>query len=463
MGDSSVTDRKSSDNSDAAGPGGAAGNIAVVGGGIGGLVAAYLLAKAGARVTVFEASDQLGGLGTFFRYRNVSLEKFYHCMLPSDRHLLSLLRELGLDNQIYWKETSFGFIRGRRLYGLNTSIELLRFKPMSLVDRIRVGPTGLWGSVCSSRGLDDVTCVDWLTRLSGRRAFENFWKPMLQAKFGDRYQEVPALWFWTRFNREKGGKRECKGYLQGGYRRIVEALSDSIKAHAGIIRLQAPVESLDLTERDQLVIRVPQESPQVFDRVVFTAPILFLRKATAGGRLAGVAGQIDSRIDMQGVVNAVFMLRRGFSRHYWVAAPDEEIPFQGIVESTTLLDKSDTAGVHLVYLMNYLHRSDPQFSRNDTEVLEAYTDGMKRLFPDFSDDDVIDRFVFRAPFVEPLYTTGYQTRKPPTVLLPGKLYLATTTQIYPEVTSWNGASGLAQKVVDELLSETRVSFINQNC
>jgi protoporphyrinogen oxidase len=458
-----VKDHKSSDNSDTARPGGTTGNIAVVGGGIGGLVAAYLLAKAGARVTVFEASDQLGGLGTFFEYRNVSLERFYHCMLPSDQHLLSLLCELGLENKIYWKETSFGFIRGRRLFGLNTPIELLRFKPMSLVDRIRVGLTGLWGSVCSSRGLDDVTCVEWLTRLSGRRAVENFWKPMLQAKFGDRYHEVPALWFWTRFNREKGGKRECKGYIQGGYRRIVEALSDSIKAHAGIIKLQAPVESLDLTERNQLAIRVPQESTQLFDRVVFTAPVSFLRQATVGGRLAGVVEQIDSGIDMQGVVNAVFMLRRGFSKHYWIAAPDKEIPFQGIVESTTLLDKSDTAGVHLVYLMNYLHRSDPQFSQNDSEVLEAYTAGLKQLFPDFCDDDVIDRFVFRAPFVEPLYTTGYQTHKPPTVLLPGKLYLATTTQIYPEVTSWNGVCGLAQKVVNELLTEDRASFSGQNC
>ena len=73
----------------------AASNIAVVGGGIGGLVAAYWLAKAGARVTVYEASDKLGGLGTFFQYRNVSLERFYHCMLPSDRHLLGVLRELG--------------------------------------------------------------------------------------------------------------------------------------------------------------------------------------------------------------------------------------------------------------------------------------------------------------------------------------------------------------------------------
>lgn len=433
---------------------GATWSVAVVGGGISGLVAAHWLAKAGARVTVYEASDQLGGLGTFFHYQNVFLERFYHCMLPSDRHLLGMLRELDLENQIYWKETSFGFMRDGKLYGLNTPLELLQFSPLSWVDRIRVGLTGLWGSICSPNGLDDVTCVEWLSRLSGHRAFETFWKPMLQAKFGDRYHEVPALWFWTRFNREKGGKRECKGYIRGGYRRIIEALAKSIEAHGGTIRLQAPVEKLDLTENKQLAIHVSQNgAPQVFDRVVVTAPIFLLHKAMANSQLASVAEQVDVEIDMQGVVNAVFMLRRGLTKHYWVAAIDKEIPFQGIVESTTLLEKIDTAGVHLVYLMNYVHRTDSRFHQSDAEILEAYMTGLKRLFPDFQDEDVIDRFVFRAPFVEPLYTTGYQQRKPPTVLLPGKLYLATTTQVYPEVTSWNGAIGLARQVVDELLSE----------
>jgi protoporphyrinogen oxidase len=430
----------------------AASNIAVVGGGIGGLVAAYWLAKAGARVTVYEASDQLGGLGTFFQYRNVSLERFYHCMLPSDRHLLGVLRELDLEDHIYWKETSFGFMRDGRLYGLNTPLELLRFSPLSFVDRIRVGLTGVWGSICSSDGLDNVTCVEWLSRLSGRRAFETFWKPMLQAKFGDRYHEVPALWFWTRFNREKGGgKRECKGYIRGGYRRIIDTLAQSIEAHGGTIKLQAPVEKLDLTADDRLVVKTAHDNPQEFDRVVVTAPIGFLRKAMEGGQLAHVAEKIDSGIDMQGVVNAVFMLRRGFTKHYWVAAIDDEIPFQGIVESTTLLEKADTGGVHLIYLMNYVHRTDPRFHQSDAEILEAYMSGLKRLFPDLQDDDVIDRFVFRAPFVEPLYTTGFQQRKPPTVLLPGKIYLATTTQVYPEVTSWNGAVGFVRKAVDELL------------
>lgn len=429
------------------------GDVAVVGGGIGGLASAHFLAAAGARVTLFEASDQLGGLGTFFPYRDTFLERFYHCMLPTDRHLLGVLRDIGLEEEAYWKETSFGFMRDGRLYGLNTPLELLRFSPLPVRDRLRVGLTGLWGSLCSAKGLDDITCEDWLTRLSGRRAFETFWKPMLQAKFGDRYHEVPALWFWTRFNREKGGKRERKGYLRGGYKRIAETLAASIEERGGRVRMRAPVGTLDFAEDGRPLLRIEGEEPACFDRVVFTAPLMFLRKVVAGGRMAPHVDRIDPGIDMQGVVNAVLMLRRGFTKHYWVAAIDEGIPFQGIVESTTLLDRSDTAGMHMVYLMNYVHRMDPLFQRDDAEILDGYLAGLKRLFPDLRDDDIVDRYVFRSPFVEPLYTTGYQSRKPPMVLAPGRVYLATTTQVYPDVTSWNGATGLARRVVDALLAD----------
>ena len=105
---------------------------------------------------------------------------------------------------------------------------------------------------------------------------------MLQAKFGDRYHEVPALWFWTRFNREKGGnKKECKGYIHGGYRRIVEALSESIKAQGGTIKLQASIEKVDLNAEGRLSVLIPNSEVEVFDRVVITTPISFFNKANA--------------------------------------------------------------------------------------------------------------------------------------------------------------------------------------
>jgi len=430
------------------------GGIAVLGGGIAGLAAAHMLAARGGRVTLFEASERLGGLGTFFEHGGVSLERFYHCMLPSDAHLLALLRDLDLERDVYWKDTSFGLLRDGRLYGLNTPADLLRFAPLPWTDRLRVGITGAWGGVRPATGLDGITCEAWLSRLSGRRAFETFWRPMLEAKFGDRYRDVPALWFWRRFNREKGGGRERKGYLRGGYRRIVEALARSIEGAGGTIRLRAPVERIDLDGAGRPTIGLRGAPLETFDRVVVTAPVAALRPMAAGGRLEGVFARIDP-IDMQGVVNAVLVLRRGLTPHYWVATTDAGVPFHGIVESTTLIDRADVGGAHLLYLTRYLHRTDADYALGDDEVLERWLAALTGLFPDLSRADVIDGFVFRAPFVEPLYTVGYAARKPPEEPVAGRVYLAGSAQVYPEVTSWNGSTALAGRVVRRLVDGAR--------
>ena len=123
-----------------------------------------------------------------------------------------------------------------------------------------------------------------------------------------------------------------------------------------------------------------------------------------------------------------------------------------MVESTTLLDLEDTAGVHLFYVMNYLHRSEPAFSRPEETILDEYQAGLQRLFPELRPEDFIDRFLFRSPFVEPLYTTGYLQRQPPQVLWPHRVYLANTTQVYPEVTSWNGAVGGIERLIERIQS-----------
>jgi protoporphyrinogen oxidase len=422
------------------------GRVGIIGGGIAGMAAAHFLAEAGAAVTLYESSDQFGGLGTFFRYRDMYLERFYHCMLPSDNDLLDLLHALHIADRVYWRPAAFGYMSQGRLYGLNTPSELLRFHPLPLLDRFRVGLTAIYGSMVSAKGLDDITCEAWLTKLSGRRAFDMFWKPMLQAKFGDSYHEVPALWFWRRFNREKGTKKEVKGYIRGGYKCITDCLVASLQKRGACLYLNAPIEAIDLDESGQPVLTVCGQ-PETFDRVIITTPPPLLRQIAHNGRLANWLRQMDDSIDAQGVVNVVLFLRRGLTNKYWIAAIDDHVPFHGIVESSTLLAPEDTGGLHLVYLTRYVHRTDPLFTRSEVEIAREYVDALKMMFPSLREADIVESFTFKAPFVEPLYTRGYLQHKLPTELVPGRVYLATSTQVYPEIPSWNSSVGLAKQVV----------------
>ncbi len=432
-----------------------AGSVAIIGGGIAGLASAHFLAEAGADVTLFESSKQYGGLGTFFEYDGVCLDRFYHVILPTDEHLLALLETLGIRESVYWSDTSLGFFYGNELYDLNTPLDLLRFKPAAFTDRIRLGLTALYAShVAKPDPLDDITVEAWLTKLSGKRAFDRLWRPLLEAKFGDAYHKIPALWYWASFNREKGTKKEVKGYLRGGYKGLTDKLVESLAKRGVTLRLESPVEQLDLHADGRPTLTIDGQS-HTFDRVISTVPMSLFQQMARTGTVADALGAVDANIDYQGVLNVVVLLKRSLTKHYWIPVVDSGVPFQGIVETTKAIDLADSGGYHLVYLLNYVHRSSALFARDAEDVQREYVDALLNLIPDLTRDDVVDAVVFKAPFVEPLYTPGYGKRKPPAELVPGRVYLATTTQIYPDVTAWNSSTGLAQRVVAKMLETAK--------
>lgn len=423
-------------------------DVAVLGGGIGGLASAWYLARAGCRVTVLEGSDRFGGLGTFFEVDGRSYERFYHVMLPSDGPLLGLLDELGIGDRPAWTDSSFALLTDRRLHRLDTALDLLRFGVLSPLDRIRLGVTALYGRLPHDQEVLDRTSVaDWLTRISGRRAFARFWKPLLEAKFGDAYRQIPALWYWARFNREKNSQKEVKGYPRGGYRGIVDRLVEALEGAGVELRTGVEVTALDLAGDGEGGVELrTREWTRTFGRIVSTLPLPVLDRVAEGAVARRLEAQRVSRIDYQGALNVVLMLDRSLVDHYWVAVVDEDIPFRGLVETSRVLGLEETGGRHLVYLANYLHRTDPRFQEPDEAVMAAYLEGLQRLFPHFSPSWILHARVFRAPFVEPIYFPGYAAARPPAELVPGRVFLATTAQVYPRVTAWNSTVELAREV-----------------
>src|SRR5262245_45828713 len=143
---------------------------AIVGGGILGMTLALRLRQQGQDVTLFEAADHLGGLASAWRLGEVTWDKHYHVTLLSDTRLRALLDELGLEQEIDWVETRTGFYTDGRLYSMSNSLEFLRFPPLGLVDKLRLGVTIWYASQLKDwRRLETIPVTDWLRRLSGRR------------------------------------------------------------------------------------------------------------------------------------------------------------------------------------------------------------------------------------------------------------------------------------------------------
>ena len=59
--------------------------IAIIGGGLGGLVSGYFLSKQGNKVTIWEKENFLGGLIGGFKMEGENLEKLYHHFFRTDK------------------------------------------------------------------------------------------------------------------------------------------------------------------------------------------------------------------------------------------------------------------------------------------------------------------------------------------------------------------------------------------
>lgn len=423
------------------------GNVAVLGGGISGLVSAYRLLQKGNRVTLFEASDELGGLGGTFQHEGHTMEQFYHVMINTDDNLLGLLAELGLSDEITWKETKMGFLYGQELFPFNTPLDLLCFGGLSLAGRIR---TALGGAYIAKflndpKGLDKISVSEWLEGIFGAEVFAQLWRPLLRAKFGDMYDSVPAYWFWTRLRREKGSTKEVKGYVNGGYRRIADRLRTEIRRMGGVIRLRTAVYAMQDCPQG---IQINAEGRwETFDSAVSTLPLPILRQLCRG-RLDSVVPQ--QKVPYQGVVNAVAILKKRLQPNYWNAIVQKGFPFQGLVETTHVVPASQTGGRHLVYLLNYCGKDSEMYSTVDGDIKFQALKAMRAFNPKFNQDWVEDIRVFRAPYVEPVWPLGYQNSKPRMRCGDSRLYLATTAQCYPQVNSWNTMVGIANDVASRM-------------
>ena len=125
---------------------------AVIGGGVAGLSAAYRLLQAGHEVALFEAEPQLGGLVRSFDPSTAlgtggggePLECFYHHLFTTDTTIVSLINELGLGERLVWRDSKVGFFHGGRIWPFVTPLDLLRFRPLPIIDRVRLGLAGLY-------------------------------------------------------------------------------------------------------------------------------------------------------------------------------------------------------------------------------------------------------------------------------------------------------------------------------
>ena len=170
---------------------------------------------------MLECDGSVGGLAGSFQVGETRLEKFYHHWFTNDVHVMWLIEELGQTDRVLLRPSRIGMYYAHNFFKLSTPVDLLRFSPLPLRDRVRLGLLTLRARrVQDWRSLEDRTAADWLRELDGERVYRVVWEILLRGEFGDVAEDVAAVWFWNKL-KFQGSNRGEKGeerlaYYRGG-------------------------------------------------------------------------------------------------------------------------------------------------------------------------------------------------------------------------------------------------------
>jgi len=429
-------------------------DIAIVGAGLTGLVAAYRLARAGWQVTVFERYPEAGGLVATFDAGGERLECFYHHLFNTDTDYVQLAEEFGLASAIEWLPSRMGIYSAGRLWDFATPRSLLAFKPLSWLDKVRFGlSTLLLNRSGDYRPFEGVTARAWILAHAGQKVFDTVWGPLLTQKFAEKADEVAMVWLWGKVylrgrSRSSSGFGERLGYMRGSFGRLVDVLVERLRTEGVRFEFGSPVRKIRKVEGGlELHVRSGSER---FSTVLFTASPQELVRA-AGDELPDETKQHLGGLVATAAFCVVLELDHSLTPYYWLNIADREFPFGGVMEHTNYIPKERYGGRQLLYISKYLLHSDPLWTAPDEVVWQTYLPFLKRLNPAFDESWVHARHHFKAAFAQPVIPCNYRPLIPPFATpLPG-LYHACMAQIYPEDRGQNYAVRSGNRAAASLL------------
>lgn len=446
--------------------------VAVIGAGILGLVAGRRLTAAGHNVDIYERWPGLGGqVATVDVGDGVLLERYYHHLFPTDTAIEALYEELGMGTEIEWLPSSVAMLVGGKAHAFNTPLDLLRFKPLNPLARVRIGAAALHLQLRAPdvEPYEQMTAREWILKRMGKPAWEVVWGPLLRNKFGSRADEISMAWLWSKLTLRRrldgsGARGEVLGYPRGGWQPLLERLQAAIEGTGGRVLIDRPVVQID--RRDgRLAIQAgapdsfrrghdPEEfEPEGewvdYDRVVATVPSDTFSQMLSPAIRTELGKEYLARTEAAEYHSALCLLLeidREFGEFYWTNVADPEIPFLGLIEQTKLIKPHRYGGRRFLYVANYLEPTDPLLQSDGETLLDHYAPGLRALRPDYQREWVQQWWLFREPAAQPIVTPGYADRIPDLQTPADGLLLANTTQIYPEDRGTNYSVELGERV-----------------
>jgi protoporphyrinogen oxidase len=409
--------------------GAAVARLVIVGGGITGLVAALLAARAGREVTVLEAGPTFGGLLDTFEIGGGRRERYYHHFFTHDAEIHWLIDQLGLGHRLTYQGATMGIFRDGAI-PFGTPNDLLRFPPLGPLDKLRFALSSAYlAKLADWRAQEETPAIAWLRRFAGEGATRAIWRPMLDIRFGPHADEVPLSWLVGRMRQR--GQFQAAGRGAAGISRR-QPTGSAGRAAGGARACGRPAGGDEPAVRcrirgGRLVALETAAGAHEDADFLFTLPTTTLARLLRADA-PDEAARLE-RIRYFGAVCTVLELTRPSSGIYWLNVADPGFPFGAVIEQTGLVDRSAYGSSHVAYLSRYLAQGDPLLRASEDEVVACMLPPLERIFPDLRAGDVSNVFVFRTGTAAPVCDLGFSRKVPPCRGAIERLYVATMCHV----------------------------------
>jgi protoporphyrinogen oxidase len=405
-------------------------DVVVIGGGMAGLAAADALLQAGFSVHVIEAAPAVGGLGRSVVVGSEEVEAYYHHVFPQDHETRALVGRLGRSDQLEWRRASTGVLHEGRVYPFDSPLDLLRFKPLPFLGRLRLG----FGAVVAllrgrGRRLETLGVGEAGPRWFGSRGYEVLWRPLLEGKFGPFAPRVTMAWLVARMrqraNARKSGLGDRLGYVRGGIGTIATAYGEEVARAGARISCLAKVQS---------VARAGDRWRVVFDGGEVRARAVVA--CVSGEVLAGIVELPDSY--------------RPMGRHYWVNLVQRtDLACLAVIEHTNFIPAERYGGRHLIYLTHYVEVGGRAWEAGVDEIVGAAEEALRAINPGFERSWIVGAHLSRDRWAQPVPLVGGPMAGLPVATgLPG-LFHASLAHVYPDDRGVSLALRLGSRVGSE--------------
>jgi oxygen-dependent protoporphyrinogen oxidase len=395
-------------------------SVAILGGGIAGLTAAYRLQQRGLRPVVFEAEPRLGGRAFTDRLDGFRIDAGAQLVGSMYEHFLALIDELGLADRLVRVPGRDALWRNGKAHEviLGSISSMITSGGLPMSTKMRMGATYApflsrnlahldqhFPEKAAAAGFDNETIEEWGVREIDTNFVRSLVYPQLAAYYGALPSETSAGFYHIL---ARYGMDVKLFAMSGGIGEVAEALGDAISEGGGVIRLGTPVESVELQVRADggEVTVVTSQGTEQFAGAVAALPAPVLARTLRGG-----PGPLHDWLDgvrYRPLLSVALLLDRpGSVRYFGLSFPEGENRYL----STICIQENKRPslvpeGKGLMLLLPLVEATPSLIDLDSRQVVDRLLPEAAKAFPDLG-ARVTRARVYRWPVGAPIFPPAY--------------------------------------------------------